>query len=912
MIDGYEEKRQDKKCTKINYQLIINNCELIIINCSLRYNKMDQITPMMRQYLQIKQKFKDTILFFRLGDFYEMFFDDAKIASKILGITLTSRESGKGNKVPLAGIPYHAAESYISRLIKTGKKVAICEQVEDPKLARGIVKREIVRTITPGTVLSPALLEDKVHNYLAAINKQVYLGNGTKIGFSFIDPSTGEFRITELSNLTELLTELTRITPQECLIPSSLQEDELAVKIADEITITFVDDWIFNHATGTNTLCELFGTSSLEGFGCENLHLGISAAGAIIHYLKETQRQSSLTYINRLIPYWTSDFMLLDAATLRNLELTRTIRSSEKTGSLIWVLDKTVTAMGGRLLRNWLHQPLINVEKIIERQQGVAEFVNSTTTRNDLNQALKNIHDIERLISRLDTGLANARDLVALKESLKIIPQVKTNLTSLNSKIIKDIEENLEDLPDITELIEKVIVDSPPLSLRDGGLIKEGYFQELDELRSLSKDAKGWIAKLAQDEIKRTKINSLKVGYNKVFGYYIEVTNPNLHLVPQDYIRKQTLTNAERFITPDLKEWEAKILNAHERIVEIEYEIFLKVRLQIIEEVKRIQKVANAIALLDVLVSLAQTAVENDYVLPEVNDSRSIFIKDGRHPVVERLLSGERFVPNDTSVNDTTEQILIITGPNMAGKSTYIRQVALIVLMAQIGSFIPAAEASIGIVDRIFTRVGASDELAKGQSTFMVEMIETANILNNATPKSLIILDEVGRGTSTFDGVSIAWAVAEYIHNNPQSQARTLFATHYHELTELEFSLERIKNYNIAVKEWNDKIIFLRKIVKGGTDRSYGIHVAQLAGLPQEVITRATEILSSLEMTTIIEEGKPTLSTIKPQNIPKPIQLTLFESSSHRVVDELKKIDLNKLTPLEALNRLSEFKKMVE
>lgn len=866
---------------------------------------MDELTPMMRQYLQIKQKMKDTILFFRLGDFYEMFFDDAKIASKILGITLTSRGNLRGVKVPLAGIPYHAADGYISRLIKVGKKVAICEQVENPKLAKGIVKREIIRTITPGTALNPSLLEDKIHNYLAAINK-----NNNKFGFSFIDPSTGEFRVTELSTLTELLTELTRITPQECLIPLSLQEDELVTKLQD-ITLTFQDDWIFNHSTGFNTLCELLGTSSLDGFGCENLHLGIGASGAIIHYLKETQR-SALTYVNRLIPYFTSDFMILDAATLRNLELTKTIRTGEKTGSLIWVLDKTATSMGGRLLRGWILQPLINVEKIVYRQQGVAEIVDFTTLRSELFQALKNIHDIERLISRLDTNLANARDLIALKESLKMIPEIKGKLNSFNSKIIKDIEGDLEDLRDVTELIEKVIEDSPPLSLRDGGLIKEGYFQELDDLRNLSKNAKNWMVKLQQDEIKRTKINSLKVGYNKVFGYYIEITKPNLHLVPQDYIRKQTLTNAERFITPQLKEWEAKILNAQDKIVEIEYEIFLKVRAQIITEVKRIQKVANAIALLDVLLSLAQVAVENDYIMPEINNENILSIKDGRHPVVEKVLVGERFVSNDTFIDSNTDQILIITGPNMAGKSTYIRQVALIVLMAQIGSFIPAAKANIGIVDRIFTRVGASDELVKRQSTFMIEMIETANILNNATAKSLIILDEVGRGTSTFDGVSIAWAVAEYIHNNQRLQSRTLFATHYHELTELEFSLEKVKNYNIAVKEWNDKIIFLRKIVKGGTDRSYGIHVAELAGLPQEVITRATEILSSLEMSSVADEGKPKLSTIKPHDIPKPIQLTLFEPQSHRVVDELKEIDLNKITPIEAINRLNELKKMVE
>lgn len=873
---------------------------------------MNQITPMMRQYLQIKEKMKDTILFFRLGDFYEMFFDDAKIASKILGITLTSRESGKGNKVPLAGIPYHAADGYISRLIKAGKKVAICEQMEDPKLAKGIVKREIIRTITPGTILNPSLLEDKVHNYLCAINK-----NNNKIGFSFIDPSTGEFKVTELSNPAALFIELTRITPQECLVPNSYQEDEFITKLGHETTITFQDDWLFNHSSATNLLCELFGTSSLDGFGCENLVLGIGAAGAIVHYLKETQR-SALTYVNKIIPYTTADFMILDAATLKNLELTKTSRSGEKTGSLIWVLDKTCTAMGGRLLRTWIQQPLINVEKIVYRQQGVVELVENTKLRNELSSFLKNIHDIERLISRLDTGLANARDLIALKESLKIIPSIKGKLNSQNSKIIKDIVADLEDLSDVSELIEKVIVDAPPLSLRDGGLIKTGYFQELDDLRRISKDAKNWFVKFQQDEIKRTKINSLKVGYNKVFGYFIEVTNPNLALVPPDYIRKQTLTNAERFITPQLKEFETKILTAQDKIVELEYEIFLKVRQQVIAEVKRIQKVANAIALLDVLLSLAQVAVENDYVLPEINNEKSISIKDGRHPVVEKVLVGERFVANDTFIDAESEQILIITGPNMAGKSTYIRQVALIVLMAQIGSFIPASKANIGIVDRIFTRIGASDELAKGQSTFMIEMIETANILNNSTPKSLLILDEVGRGTSTFDGVSIAWAVAEYIHNNKQVQARTLFATHYHELTQLEFALERVKNYNIAVKEWNDKIIFLRKIVKGGTDRSYGIQVAQLAGLPTEVIKRATEILSSLEMSSIAENspfiqevGTPKLTAVKPHDIPHPIQLTLFEPESHRVVEALKELDLDKITPLEAMNKLNELKKMV-
>lgn len=877
---------------------------------------MTEFTPMMSQYLQIKKEKPDTILFFRLGDFYEMFFDDAKTASQILNITLTSREAGKNNRVPMCGLPYHAAESYIAKLIKAGKKVAICEQVEDAKAAKGLVKREVIRTITPGNVLSPTLLEDKVQNYLACINK-----DKSGIGLAFIEPSTGDFKVAEFggsssdrNNEDRLFTELTRICPKECLIPERLRNDARLSAFARDISmsITIQDDWIFSLDTAQSTLCGFFGTTTLDGFGCSHLTHGISAAGTIIRYLKETQ-VSSLSHITKITPYRPEEFMAIDPASWRNLELTKTIRSGEKTGSLIWVLDQTVTAMGGRLLRSWIHQPLLKIEEISYRQDGIEVFFKASSLRETIISYLRSIHDLARLVGRIDAGLANARDLIALKESLLVIPNIKTVLRSCQGKVIEDILIDMDELRDIVDLIDIAINDNPPLSIREGGIIKPGYDPELDELHSITRDAKGWIINLQKEEIKRTGIGSLKIGYNKVFGYYIEITKANLHLVPQDYIRKQTIANGERFISQQLKEKEVQILGASQRIAEIEYEIFMRVRAEIISKIDRIQQVSQAIAMLDVLSSLAKVAVENDYTRPLVNDGDVILLKDARHPVVEKIMSGERFVPNDTLIDRSNNQILIITGPNMAGKSTYIRQVALIVLMAQIGSFVPAKKAEIGVVDQIFTRVGASDELIKGQSTFMVEMIETANILNNSTPKSLIILDEIGRGTSTFDGVSIAWAVAEYIHNHSSLKARTLFSTHYHELTELELLFKGIKNYNIAVKEWGDKIIFLRKVIQGGADKSYGIHVARLAGLPKEVILRATEILDNLEMESIAGNGKPKLAKVK-EGKEKYVQLSIFDlpqTINNEVVTALKQIDIDNLTPLEALNRLHELKKMV-
>ncbi|PJB28741.1 DNA mismatch repair protein MutS [Candidatus Desantisbacteria bacterium CG_4_9_14_3_um_filter_40_11] len=870
---------------------------------------MSEFTPMMSQYLNIKKEKPNTILFFRLGDFYEMFFEDAKVASQILNITLTAREGGKNKKVPMCGLPYHAAESYIAKLIKAGKKVAICEQVEDPKTAKGLVKREVVRTITPGTVLSPALLEDKVNNYLVAINK-----DKASIGLAFVESSTGEFMVSEFSSEAKLFAELMRLGPKECLIPESLRDDPAISVFArdNQMSITLQDDWTFSLDTAQSTLCGFFGTITMDGFGCGNLTHGIGAAGAIIRYLKETG-QSSLSHITRVTPYSSEEFMSIDPASWRNLELTKTIRSGEKTGSLIWVLDQTGTAMGGRLLRSWIQQPLLNEMEIIYRQDGVEEFRQSSSLREKITTCLKSIHDLARLAGRIDAGLANARDIIALKESLLIVPSIKTALATCKSNSIKDTIRDLDELRDIVELIDKAIHDTPPLSLREGGIIKSGYNQDLDKLHEITRDAKGWILRLQQEEIKRTGIGSLKISYNKVFGYYIEITKANLHLVPQDYIRKQTIANGERFITPQLKEKEVQILSASERITGIEYEIFLMVRAEIISKIDRIQQVSRAIAILDVLVSMAKVAVENDYTRPVINDGDTILLKDARHPVVEKVLAGEGFVPNDTLLDQSNNQILIITGPNMAGKSTYIRQVALIVLMAQIGSFVPAKKAEIGVVDQIFTRVGASDELMKGQSTFMVEMIETANILNNSTPKSLVILDEIGRGTSTFDGVSIAWAVAEYIHNHSSVKARTLFATHYHELTELEVVFKGIKNYNIAVKEWGDKIIFLRKIIPGGADKSYGIHVAKLAGLPKEVILRATEILDNLEMESIAGDGKPKLAKVKGKK-EKHVQLDIFDLAqaiNDKAIEALKQIDVNNLTPIEALNKLYELKKMV-
>ncbi len=849
---------------------------------------MNKTTPMMEQYHKIKKENKDTILFYRVGDFYETFGEDAKITSRELEITLTTR-----NKVPLAGVPYHAVENYITRLVKKKYKVAICDQMEDAKLTKGIVKREVVRIVTPGTVLDPTILENN-NNFLLAINKQ-----DTKIGVSFVDISTGEFILTQFQEETKLVTELTRLNPAECLLPQSLYEEENFLKMLKENRSMVLDsreDWIFNPDFAYQKLLDHFGVHSLEGFGCETMPLAYSAAGAIIHYLEETQKRV-LPHISCLTTYSLEDYMLLGPSTLRNLELTCSLQDSSLKGTLLWVLDETFTAMGKRLLQKWIKQPLLDLQNIIARQGAVEELLKEEEKRSNLREDLKGLYDIERLMGRVGCGTANARDLLSLGKSLEILPYVKKELTSVKSQLLKALRINLRDLSKIPCLIEKAIKEEPPYSLREGGLIKAGYNKALDELRSIASSGKDWIANLEALEKKRTKINSLKVKFNKVFGYYIEITKSKLSLVPDNYMRKQTLVNAERFVTPKLQEYESRILGAEEKIINLEYEIFTEVRDKVAGEIENIKKSAESIATLDVLLSFVEVARNNNYVKPEINENDKIIIKEGRHPVVEKM--AERFIPNDIYLDCAENQLIILTGPNMAGKSTYLRQIALIVLMGQIGSFVPAKSASLGIVDRIFTRVGALDNLIRGQSTFMIEMNETANILNNATKRSLIILDEIGRGTSTYDGVSIAWAVAEYIHNENRIGAKTLFATHYHELCELAQILPRVKNYNIAVREWNEEIIFLYKVLEGGTDHSYGIQVARLAGLPKKVIERAKEILNELENITPAEKKET------------PQQMSLFMERTHSVIEEIKKLDIMEMSPLEALNKLQGWKEKV-
>ena len=863
-----------------------------------------KLTPMMQQYRRIKKETPPSILMFRLGDFYEMFFDDALTASRILNITLTSRESGKGNKVPMCGVPYHAAQEYIAKLVRAGHRVAVCDQVEDPELAQGLVKREVTRIVTPGTVLEESLLREKSNNYLAAINRV----NGL-YGLCYLDLSTGEFVVTELAREPDLFNEVGRVAPSEFLLPQGLAEDREFMRRVKESSFAMVnplDDWLFEYESSYGRLKEFFRTQSLDGFGCADLGPAIGAAGAVIHYLKETGH-SSLAHVTKITRSVTADQMILDIHTQRNLELVRNLRTGGREGTLISVLDHTSTSMGARLLRQWLLQPLIGVEEIVRRQGGVQELFDGAAVSETLSKILRDFKDIERLIARIDCGHAHARDLLALKQSLDLLPFLKKCIAPLTSEMVVRLRGMLENMSDVAALIEKGIDPEAPLTVREGGIIRTGYDAELDEIRSIARSGKGWIAELQKREVERTGIKSLKVGYNRVFGYYIEVTKPNLGAAPADYIRKQTVVNGERFITLELKEYESKILGAEEKAAAMEYAVFQTIREKIVAGTERIQRAGRGVALLDVLNSLAASARRNNYVRPQVNNGDIIEIIDGRHPVLELTLVDERFVPNDTLLNTETDQLLIITGPNMAGKSTYIRQVALLVLMAQTGSFIPATRATIGIVDRIFTRVGASDELTRGQSTFMVEMNETATILNNATEKSLIVLDEIGRGTSTFDGISIAWAVAEYLHNSTERRARTLFATHYHELTELEMNLPGVKNYNVAVKEWNDEIVFLRKIVPGGTDKSYGIHVARLAGLPRKVIERAKDILNALEEGCIREERLPRPEGVSGERAGTQ-QLTLFEMRPHPVMEELKSIDIDRLSPIEALYRLKMLK----
>ncbi len=872
---------------------------------------MSDLTPMMRQYLEIKADYPDTILFFRMGDFYEMFLDDAVKASRILDIALTSRnKNASGADVPLCGVPYHSVTPYIARMIEAGEKVAICEQVEDPKTAKGIVKRRVVRVVTPGLVVDSESLSPKENNYLLAI----FSGSGTLRGLAFLDLSTGEFRVTELESADAAAAELLCVNPREIILPASFRDGakmkELAAVTGERI-ITYLEEWVFDTDYSRRLFTEQFGVASPDHMGCEGLKEGVLAAGAILHYLRETQ-MGKAGHVRTIIPYKTREFLVLDDSTRRNLELTSTLADGKRKGSLLGLMDRTATAMGGRKLRQWINYPLVSVERIVERQDAVDELLRDPAGRGEIANLLHGVYDLERLNGRISLASASAKDLAALKESLLRLPAIKDKLSSASAPLLQRLQKEIDPLADLADLITRGIVTNPPFVMREGGIIADGYNAELDELRSLSREGKGFIARLEAREKGRTGIGSLKIRYNKVFGYYIEVTKTNLASVPADYMRRQTLANAERYITPELKEYEEKVLGAEERIADLEYLLFQELRELVAAEGERIARTADRLAVLDVLAALAELAHERSYCRPLVDDGDNITILEGRHPVIEAMGLGERFVPNDVALDNGENRILIITGPNMAGKSTFMRQVALITLMAQIGSFVPAAEARIGVTDRIFTRVGATDNLARGQSTFMVEMTEAAHILRNATPRSLIILDEIGRGTSTFDGVSIAWAVAEFLHDCESHAAKTLFATHYHELTELAVTRNGIKNFNIAVREWNEQIIFLRKIVPGGTSHSYGIQVARLAGIPLEVIERAREILHNLEKGEYGEEGVPRIARGKKgvMAVSSP-QLALFETTEDLLRTRLKALNVATLTPLEALNILDELKRMV-
>ncbi len=851
-------------------------------------------TPMVQQYLEIKAKYPGCILFFRLGDFYEMFFDDATIAARELEIVLTGRDSGT-ERIPMCGIPYHSASGYLAKLINKGYKVAICEQVEDPKTAKGIVERAVIRIVTPGTVYEDFILKDKVNNFLAAVvlEKNYW-------GLAYVDLSTGDFKAIQFfgNEIHHLAAELVRIKPAELYIrEKDIEAINRIYKVADTLITTGAPE-VFQHPKAYRSLTEHFGLQNLTAFGCEDLPAAVSAAGAVLQYLYETQK-NSLQHIRKISTYEIGSFISLDPATRRNLELTKTIRSGETTGTLLWVLDQTVTSMGGRMLRSWIEQPLGNIEAINARQAAVADFAFSLEIREALREALSRTYDLQRILAKLAGNTANARDLLALKNTLEQVPVVKNLLADFTSAKLHSLEKSLDPLADLVELFAASLREDPPPSIREGGMIKASFHQELANLLNANSKGKQWVAELEQKERERTGIKSLKVGYNQVFGYYIEVTNANLELVPADYIRKQTLANGERYINQTLKEYEDLILNAREKSVALEYELFLEIRDQVLAKIDALQSNALILAELDSLVAMAEAAVRNHYTRPALNDNGKILIMDGRHPVVEQMLQNYSFVPNDTLLDLDDHRTQIITGPNMAGKSTYMRQVALIVLMAHIGSFVPAKAADISLVDRIFTRVGASDDLATGQSTFMVEMNEVAYILNHASKQSLVILDEIGRGTSTFDGLSIAWSVVEFMNNQARISCKTLVATHYHELTDLESRLEGVKNYHIAVQRDADGIIFLRKIAPGKAEQSYGIEVARLAGLPLEITERARDILKTLEHGEVVEFDELQKKPPEPQ-----VQLTLFQFETDIIINEIKGIDLVSTTPLEALNLL--------
>ena len=870
---------------------------------------MAELTPMMQQYMETKKQYPDCILFYRLGDFYEMFFEDALTASRELEITLTGKNCGQEERAPMCGVPYHAVEGYLSKLVSKGYKVAICEQLEDPKLAKGLVKRDVVRIVTPGTNSIVQSLDETKNNYLMCVAH--FAG---KTGVSVADVTTGDYYVTEVEDLRRLLDEINKYQPSELIcndafLMSCADREDLKSRLG--IAVYSLEPHYFDEDLCRKCLMRHFRVSSLIGLGVESFSSGLIAAGGLLQYLYDTQK-TSLDHFTHLQPYLTGKYMLLDSATRRNLELTETLREKQKRGSLLWVLDKTKTAMGGRMLRSDLEQPLIDRKEMEKRLDAVEELCKDPMSREELREYLNPVYDLERLLGKVSYRTANPRDLLAFANSMEMLPHIKTVLRGFSSRRLVEIETDLDDLGDLYDLIRRAITEEPPVSVREGGMIREGFDETIDQLRHAKTEGKTWLAQLEEQERERTGIKNLKVKYNKVFGYYLEVTNSYKNLVPSDYVRKQTLVNAERYTTPRLKELEDMILNAEDKLTALEYEKFCQVRDAIAAQVERIQRTAKAIARLDVSASLSLVAERNHYVRPKLNEKGVIDIKDGRHPVVEQMIEHDMFIANDTYLDNQKHCIAVITGPNMAGKSTYMRQAALIVLLAQIGSFVPAKSANIGIVDRIFTRVGASDDLASGQSTFMVEMNEVANILRNATSKSLLVLDEIGRGTSTFDGLAIAWAVIEHISNKKLLGAKTLFATHYHELTELEGKIGNVNNYCIAVKEKGDDIVFLRKIIRGGADKSYGIQVARLAGVPDMVIDRAKEIVSQLSDNDITEKVQSisveTEGKSKKQKHYDEVdleQISFFDTvKDEDVLEELKNADITTMTPLDALNTL--------
>ncbi|MFQ9994199.1 MAG: DNA mismatch repair protein MutS [[Ruminococcus] torques] len=872
---------------------------------------MAELTPMMKQYMETKSQYQDCILFYRLGDFYEMFFEDALTASRELEITLTGKNCGQEEKAPMCGVPYHAVEGYLNRLVAKGYKVAICEQVEDPKTTKGIVKREVVRIVTPGTNLDTQALDETKNNYIMCI---VYIAD--RYGVSVADISTGDYFVTEIPDSAKLLDEIYRFSPSEIICNeafymSGVDMDGMKDRLG--ITIYSLESWYFDDEVCRKKLLEHFEVSSFAGLGLADYDCGIISAGALLQYLLETQK-NSLSNLTHITPYAAGKFMMIDSSTRRNLELCETLREKQKRGSLLWVLDKTKTAMGARTLRKYVEQPLIDKTEIIRRLDAVQELKEQAISREEIREYLSPVYDLERLITKIAYGSANPRDLTAFRSSLEMLPALLYILQEMKAELLKDLAVDLDPLEDLCILVKKAIREDPPIAMKEGNIINDGYNEEVDKLRRAKSDGKDWLAKLENDEREKTGIKNLKIKYNKVFGYYLEVTNSYKEMVPEYYTRKQTLANAERYITPELKELEDMILGAEDKLYALEYELYSEVRDLIASQIERIQKTAKAVAALDAFASLALVAERNNYVRPKINEKGVIDIKEGRHPVVERMIPNEMFISNDTYLDDKKHRISIITGPNMAGKSTYMRQTALIALMAQIGSFVPAKSANIGLSDRIFTRVGASDDLASGQSTFMVEMTDVANILRNATSKSLLILDEIGRGTSTFDGLSIAWAVIEYISDSRLLGAKTLFATHYHELTELEGKIDNVNNYCIAVKEKGDDIVFLRKIVKGGADKSYGIQVAKLAGVPELVIGRAKEIVEELsdeDITARVSEIASKERVVKKKPKVKKYddvdiaQMSLFDTvKDDDVLEELKNLDVGNMTPIDALNTI--------